>query len=172
MSGRFLPRTLKKCLSSCAVMTSKVPHGLRLAGSSLHTSAGRWNDGNLPPNAGKQIPRLMAEPLEILFPNLPKTLSNYIKSRFVVKSHFDPDFDMAEFVRGARQAVALVSSLLAKGDFESLKGLIEPAALTEIERNLSHFSMNQRQSLQVSLDDMYLHFPYELGIMFDEKTGK
>ena len=98
-----------------------------------------------------------------------KTLSNWISSSFIITPYFDQDFSLKSFSIGANQAMLLVSSLMAKGDMEQLEGLVHPDALAEIKKNLAQFTYEQRLSLEVNAEDIYLEFPYQVGIMFEDR---
>ena len=114
-------------------------------------------------------PLMTSESIRITSPSLLKMLGNIAKAHLVVKPYFDAEFDIRDFLAGAKQAVQVVSSCLAGGDLDALQELFDPVALVEVERNLSMFTMEQRSKLDLNIDDMVFSFPYELGIMFNDK---
>ena len=110
----------------------------------------------------KQLPRLMNEPINIKLHSLSKGFSYIYKVRDVIKPDFDPEFNVEDFEMGVKHAVFTVSSLLAKGDLESLKELFDPNALSEVERNLSKFVPDQRLSLPSNPKDFQRSFIYDI----------
>ena len=69
----------------------------------------------------------------------------------IIKPYFDPGFDLADFKAGARKAVATVSGLLSRGDFEALEDMMETTCFDEVKRRLSFTSADQRTALEVRL---------------------
>ncbi|XP_022248651.1 m-AAA protease-interacting protein 1, mitochondrial-like isoform X3 [Limulus polyphemus] len=65
-------------------------------------------------------------------------------------------------------ALGVVSSLLAVGDFEGLDGLVTQNAIAEIKKNYLTLNVQQRQELEVKLNDIYFCFPYQIGIMLED----
>lgn len=106
----------------------------------------------------------------ILWPNIWKTIRNQIYYK-LVQIYFDNKFTISEFAEGAKQAFVFVSDLLAVGGFDELeeKQLVSKEALCEIKSNFSKLSVQQKMLLSVPLTDIYLAFPYEAGIIYDEE---
>jgi hypothetical protein len=131
----------------------------------FHQSTGDRNENSTDHDLdldSKQLPRLMNEPINIKLHSLSKGFSYVYKVRDVIKPDFDPEFDVDDFEMGVKHAVFTVSSLLAKGDFESLKELFDPDALSEVERNLSKFVPDQRLSLPSNPKDFQRCFIYDI----------
>lgn len=70
------------------------------------------------------------------------------------------------------QAVEVVSGLISRGEINSLEGLVSSDIITQIKRNLSIFSLKQRQELAICASDIYFSFPYEVGVMFPNEDSK
>lgn len=70
------------------------------------------------------------------------------------------------------QAVEYVSGCISRGDFTSLENLVTQEALIELKRNISTFTLHQRQELALSKEDIYFCFPYEIGIMSIDDDSK
>jgi len=66
----------------------------------------------------------------------------------------------------------VVSSRLMGGDLDSLDKLVSPEAIAELRPVIQKLSMTQRRQLEIKESDIYLSFPYQVGIMFDEANDK
>jgi hypothetical protein len=64
--------------------------------------------------------------------------------------------------------VELISGCLASGEFEPLQSVLTPECLKELKHRVSRFSMQQRQTLSVSKEDIYVAFIYQIGILMDD----
>jgi len=58
------------------------------------------------------------------------------------------------------------------GDLDSLDKLVSPEAIAELRPVIQKLSMTQRRQLEIKESDIYLSFPYQVGIMFDEANDK
>lgn len=76
-----------------------------------------------------QLPKLMNHPAEIVWPSVFKTISGFMQSALIIRPYFDNNFNMTDFSLGAKQALLVISSHLARGDTEGLTGLVERTAL-------------------------------------------
>ena len=61
-----------------------------------------------------------------------------------------------------------VSHLISRGDFEGLKGLLSPECISEVSKNLSNYSLQDRHMLAVEEDDIYFAFPYQIGMIIED----
>jgi hypothetical protein len=68
--------------------------------------------------------------------------------------------------------VEYVSGCISRGDFAALENLVTQDALIELKRNISTFSLLQRQEMALSKEDIYFCFPYEIGIMSIDDESK
>jgi hypothetical protein len=107
------------------------------------------------------------EPL--VWPKLINSLRNWFFINFVIRPYMDREFSIQEFEKGAREAVAVISTKLSKAEYEDLEDLIEPEAFAEIKRNLAKFNVAQRELLPVNVEDIYFQFPYEIGIILPDR---
>lgn len=123
---------------------------------------------NVPPQGrGRMLPKLMDFP-EIIWPSLMKSIKNWFMVHLIIRPYFDQEFNLPEFVQGAKQALTVVSSALSGGDPKNLDGLVDRKALNEIRGSIEKMSVAQRYELTVSKEDIYFSFPYEVGVMFDD----
>ncbi|XP_017096573.2 m-AAA protease-interacting protein 1, mitochondrial [Drosophila bipectinata] len=118
-----------------------------------------------------RLPRLMEFP-EIIWPSALNTLKNWITIQFIIRPYFDSEFQLKDFIFGAKQALQVVSSRLMGGDLDSLDTLVSPEAISELRPVIQKLSMTQRRQLEIKESDIYLSFPYQVGIMFDEANDK
>ncbi|XP_013117520.1 m-AAA protease-interacting protein 1, mitochondrial [Stomoxys calcitrans] len=125
-------------------------------------------DDNTPEPKGKRtLPRLMDFP-EIMWPSLLNSMKNWIMVHFIIRPYMDREFNIRDFAVGAKKAMQVVSSKLMNGDFAHLTNLVSSDALNELKPVIQKLSMSQRRQLEVKESDIYLTFPYQIGIMFDE----
>ncbi|XP_018333612.2 m-AAA protease-interacting protein 1, mitochondrial [Agrilus planipennis] len=125
-------------------------------------------DSSGPPT--KKMATLMNFP-EIVWPSFFKSIRNFIFATLIIKPYFDREFTLSEFVRGSKQAVEIVSSKLAEGDYTSLKGLVTNDVLTNLQKSISTMSLAQREELSIKSDDIYFSFPYQIGIIFSDDSN-
>lgn len=110
---------------------------------------------------------LMDFPL-IIWPNIIKTIKNWIYTTLIIRPYLDPEFNLTAFVEGSKLAAAVVSNRLAAGKLNELEGLVTPDCLEALRKNISVLNAKQRQDIGLSERDIYFSFPYELGILFEE----
>ncbi|XP_033155382.1 m-AAA protease-interacting protein 1, mitochondrial [Drosophila mauritiana] len=118
-----------------------------------------------------RLPRLMDFP-EIVWPSALNSLKNWITIQFIIRPYFDSEFQLKDFIYGAKQALQVVSSKLMGGDLDSLDNLVSPEAIAELRPVIQKLSMTQRRQLEIRESDIYLSFPYQVGIMFDDANDK
>ena len=119
--------------------------------SSSRNSA--WNG----PKQEKKMPELMTNSSRFLqVPDMFKSINNNFFKHPMLKPYFDADFTLAEFLRGAKQAIQFISNKISDGDIQSLVQLcaVSKDALREIERNLYHCPPEQRKLLTVHAKDI------------------
>lgn len=119
----------------------------------------------------RSLPTVMDFP-NIVWPSVFKTIKNWIMINFIIRPYFDQEFSMPDFVSGSKQAVEVVSSRLGTLDMKSLGGLVASDAIDELRGTTSRMSMAQRNEIPINKDDIYLSFPYQVGIMFDETNDE
>lgn len=67
----------------------------------------------------------------------------------------DPDFDAKEFLDGAKQAIAVVSTRLGAREFDGLESLITPKALAEIKTNVERMNDDQLREIPLTHSEIY-----------------
>ncbi|CAG0896681.1 unnamed protein product [Darwinula stevensoni] len=65
-------------------------------------------------------------------------------------------------------ALVCVSQLISRGEFEGLKDLLSPECISEVSKNLSNYSLQDRHMLAVAEDDIYFAFPYQIGMIIED----
>ncbi|CAN8028894.1 unnamed protein product [Ixodes persulcatus] len=121
--------------------------------------------------SGNQDQDLMNCP-RIVWPSFFLTVKNWIQATFIIKPYLDMGYNQKEFLNGAKQALTYVSALVARGDFKSLEGLVASPTISEVQRNYSLFTEEQRQKLSVELTDIYFCFLYQIGIIMDDRNDQ
>ncbi|XP_076356606.1 uncharacterized protein LOC143249896 [Tachypleus tridentatus] len=104
----------------------------------------------------------------VIWPSLFLSVKNWIQTKFIIQPYLDKQFNHKDFVVGAKQALSAVSTLLAVGDFGGLDGLVTQNAVAEIKKKYFTMNVQQRQELEVKLNDIYFCFPYQIGIMLED----
>lgn len=66
----------------------------------------------------------------------------------------------------------VVSSKLTGGDLGQLQDLVSADAIAELKPVVQKLSMTQRKQLEINESDIYLTFPYQIGIIFDDANDK
>ncbi|GFW28272.1 m-AAA protease-interacting protein 1, mitochondrial [Trichonephila clavipes] len=108
----------------------------------------------------------------VMRPDIWLSIKNWILAKFIIQPYLDNDFTLTDFTMGAKQALGIVSSYLSQGDFQSLRGLLTEDAIAEIRRNFSKLNVKERQDLFIKISDIFIVFPYEIGIIFDDDSQK
>ncbi|XP_075165073.1 m-AAA protease-interacting protein 1, mitochondrial [Haematobia irritans] len=132
--------------------------------------SGGGGDDKTPEFKGKRsLPRLMDFP-EIMWPSFYNSMKNWIMVHFIIRPYMDREFNIRDFAAGAKKAMQVVSSKLMNGDFAHLTNLVSSDAINELKPVIQKLSVSQRKQLEVKESDIYLTFPYQIGIMFDEEN--
>ena len=71
----------------------------------------------------KHHPMMLMDLPRIVYPNLFFTIRNFL-SRILISGYLDPTFAMKSFSDGAKQAVTVVSHLIANDQFDDLHGFV------------------------------------------------
>lgn len=109
---------------------------------------------------------------QIVWPSLFKSLNNYILSKFIIRKYMDKDFDMQEIVRGSIQGLEVISSKLAASDVNSLEGLVSSDIIPRLKHSVAKLSLSQRTQLEIHKEDLYVAFPYQVGILMENEEQK
>lgn len=70
---------------------------------------------------------------------------------------------------GAKQAVSAISNKLAGGEWDGLADFVTDDIIPELKESLSKMTVAQRSEVAIKKEDIYLTFPYQIGIIFDEE---
>lgn len=66
--------------------------------------SGQTNENDAPAPPKRSLPSLMSFP-EIIWPSVINTIKNWIYIHFIIMPYFDKEFNMIDFVKGAKQAL-------------------------------------------------------------------
>jgi hypothetical protein len=131
----------------------------------LRSSGGGGDDGS------RRRPLKLMDYQELMWPHPIKSIRNYVFAA-LIRGYYDSQFSMSSFLKGAEQAVATVSGLISKGQFESLEGLVANDAIWELRRSYDSLSPQQRQFVAADPTDFFFRFIYEIGMIFDDDTDQ
>ncbi|CAF0832447.1 unnamed protein product [Didymodactylos carnosus] len=106
-----------------------------------------------------------------IYPNIFKTIRNFF-FRVLISGYFDSTFELKTFTEGAKQAVTVVSHYISQGRFDDLNGLVVKDAINEIRQNFQSLPAAHKQKIPVLFDEIIFSFPYEIGIIIEDKSGK
>lgn len=116
-----------------------------------------------PVSKRRLLPPLMAFQ-EVIWPSVFKSMRGFIFLHFIIRPYLDGEFNVKEFTTGAKQAVHIISSKLANGDWEGLKDFVADDILPELKESLSKMTVAQRSEVAIGKDDIYLTFPYQVFV--------
>ncbi|XP_058816861.1 m-AAA protease-interacting protein 1, mitochondrial [Topomyia yanbarensis] len=122
----------------------------------------------IPPRKPRSLPMLMDFP-ELIWPSMIKSIKNWIMVQFIIRPYFDREFNLPDFIKGAKQALQVVSAALSGGELKNLEGLVDRRTLQDLKESMGKMSVAQRYDLMVDKKDIYFSFPYQVGVMFDEE---
>lgn len=66
----------------------------------------------------------------------------------------EPDFNIKDFLRGAAQAIEVVSGRLSEQKFDELEGMVTPEALAVIKPNVERLNDDQRRELRMRRENI------------------
>ena len=108
-------------------------------------------------------PLMLMDIPRILVPSLFELIKIRLKVKFRMMQ-IDPSFNYGEFSKGTLQAVATVSNMISKGDFEPLSNLVHQKALETIKNNYKLLDSRQKSLIAVNPNDVQVQVHY----MFEE----
>lgn len=117
-----------------------------------------------PVSKRRLLPPLMAFQ-EVIWPSVFKSFRGFIFLHFIIRPYLDGEFNVKEFTTGAKQAVHIISTKLANGDWEGLKDFVSDDILPELKESLSKMTVAQRSEVAIGKEDIYLTFPYQVFII-------
>ncbi|XP_054636665.1 m-AAA protease-interacting protein 1, mitochondrial [Dunckerocampus dactyliophorus] len=91
---------------------------------------------------------------------------------FLLELYFDLDVNSEDFERGVKQAVVHVSSLMSKGKYFQLIGVVSTEMIRYIEEKCQPLSERQRQHLSVSMEDILFVLPEDVSVVYDADGRK
>ncbi|XP_017149883.1 m-AAA protease-interacting protein 1, mitochondrial [Drosophila miranda] len=169
-----MQHTLRRCLGMARTPLLRLHH-------SPIAVANRISFASVPQEENKKeqetrsdrnhLPRLMDFP-EVVWPSVLNTIKNWITIQFIIRPYFDSEFQLKDFIFGAKQALQVVSFKLMAGELEALDSLVSVDAIAELKPVIQKLSMSQRRQLEIKESDIYLSFPYQVGIIFEEANDK
>ncbi|XP_055703554.1 m-AAA protease-interacting protein 1, mitochondrial [Phlebotomus papatasi] len=118
----------------------------------------------------RSLPPLMDFP-ELVWPTVFKSMRNWILVNFIIRPYIDKEFNMPDFVFGAKQALQAVSTKLSDGDTSGISEWVSKECVNELAKSLRSMSVAQRHEIRVIKEDIYFSFPYQVGIIFDESSS-
>ncbi|XP_077299274.1 m-AAA protease-interacting protein 1, mitochondrial [Arctopsyche grandis] len=124
-----------------------------------------------PPRQRPSTAKLMDFP-PLMWPSFVLSCKNFIYTHFIIRPHFDPDFNIHQFIEGSKQALHTISSALSESDFGTVKELVSEEAYSELYYSVSEMSLGDRENILVDKEDVYLCFPYQIGIIFNNENDK
>ncbi|CAF1255504.1 unnamed protein product [Rotaria magnacalcarata] len=145
--------------SSRSFLTSVLNHSSKF----LSSSHVRYTSSQHRPMMLMDLPR-------VVYPNLFYTIRNLF-SRFLITGYFDSTFAMKPFSEGARQALTVVSRLIANNQFEELSEFATQKAIAELKENYKYLTAEQKQKLPVDESEIVFSYPYLIGMIMDEQTN-
>lgn len=90
-------------------------------------------------------------------------------STFKIIPHIDKEFDVVEFLKGARYATVIISKALTNKDYESLQGLVTEDMIEILRNKIETLSPNQRQLIAVNDDDMLFYILSDIAATLGEE---
>ncbi|XP_058449854.1 m-AAA protease-interacting protein 1, mitochondrial [Malaya genurostris] len=137
-------------------------------GASLRRNYSTESKDEARPKKPRSLPMLMDFP-ELVWPSMIKSVKNWIMVQFIIRPYFDREFNLPDFIQGAKQALQVVSAALSGGELKNLEGLVDRQTLQDLKDSVGKMSVAQRYDLMVDKKDIYFSFPYQVGVMFDEE---
>ncbi|XP_037129707.1 m-AAA protease-interacting protein 1, mitochondrial [Syngnathus acus] len=90
----------------------------------------------------------------------------------LVELFFDLDVNSDDFERGVKQALVHISSLMSKGKYFELIGVVSVEMIRYIEERCQPLPQHHRQHLAVSMDDIIFVLPEDISVVFDSHGRK
>ncbi|CAF0900182.1 unnamed protein product [Adineta ricciae] len=120
--------------------------------------------------SSNQQPTMLMDLPRVVYPNIFFTIKNFF-SRMIITGYFDQTFAIKSFSEGARQALTVVSQLIANDQFDDLQGFVTREAINEVRKNFHKLSSEQKQKIPVEESEIVFSYPYLIGIIMDDKTN-
>ncbi|XP_062394779.1 m-AAA protease-interacting protein 1, mitochondrial [Sardina pilchardus] len=89
-----------------------------------------------------------------------------------VELYFDFNISSVEFDTGVKQAVVHVSTMVSKGRFADLRGVMSDEAVERVKRKYKTLSDVQKRNIAISSDDIVFVLPEDVSVIFDNRGRK
>lgn len=104
-------------------------------------------------------------------PSLLTPLKLLYLSALRIVPHIDKEFDITEFLKGARYATVIISKALTNKDYDSLQGLVTEDMIEILRAKIETLSPNQRQLIKVDEDDMLFYILSDIDATVDNECS-
>ncbi|XP_070588190.1 m-AAA protease-interacting protein 1, mitochondrial [Erythrolamprus reginae] len=91
---------------------------------------------------------------------------------FLIRTYFDRDFSVQEFMQGAKHAFTVVSSLISQCKYDVLEELVSKEVIQVLKEKLSSLSENHRKALAAEMDEIMFTATGDVGIYYDDSGRK
>ncbi|KAM0735614.1 m-AAA protease-interacting protein 1, mitochondrial [Formica fusca] len=102
-------------------------------------------------------------------PSLLTPLKLLYLSAFRITPHIDEEFNVDEFLKGAKYATVVISKALTNKDYESLQGLVTEDMIEILKAKIETLSPNQRQLIAVDEGDMLFYILSDIAATIGEE---
>lgn len=90
----------------------------------------------------------------------------------LIELYFELDVNSEEFHRGVKQALVHVSSVMSRGTYHELRGIMSNEMVEYVEKRCRSLTTAQRQQLAITMDDIIFVFPEDVSVVFDQYGRK
>uniref|UniRef100_A0A8C5RRU8 Matrix AAA peptidase interacting protein 1 n=1 Tax=Laticauda laticaudata TaxID=8630 RepID=A0A8C5RRU8_LATLA len=87
---------------------------------------------------------------------------------FLIRTYFDRDFSVQEFMQGAKHAFTVVSRLISQCKYDVLEELVSKEMIQVLREKLSSLSENHRKALAAEMDEIMFTATGDVGIYYDD----
>lgn len=154
---------------------SKFDHQLKLtsneAGPFAHQQPQRFYSKNPKTDESAPFIDLMDVPPEKFIGgrSIFSGIFGWIAIRTAIRS-VDPNFNSHDFIRGAGQAIEVLSQRLANEEYDELQEIVAPQAIETLKGNISKMTEIQRSRIAVKREDFERIFWSEIKLIEDKNV--
>ncbi|KAM3854031.1 m-AAA protease-interacting protein 1, mitochondrial [Vipera latastei] len=91
---------------------------------------------------------------------------------FLIRTYFDRDFSIQEFMQGAKHAFTVVSRLISQCKYDVLEELVSKEMIQVLKEKLSSLSENHKKALAAEMDEIMFTAAGDVGIYYDDSGRK
>lgn len=102
-------------------------------------------------------------------PSLLTPLKLLYLSTLRIAPYIDKEFDITEFLKGAKYATAIISKALTNKNYDSLQGLVTEDMIEILRAKIETLSPNQRQLIAVDETDMLFYMLSDIDATVGEE---